>query len=245
MLTAVILEDESIAARRLKRMLNDLYGEEICVMKIFQSISELAEYLSIQDHPDILFLDIMVSDGNSFDLYDIINIKSNVIFTTAYDEFAIKALRNNAIDYLLKPLRKENLLNAINRASKMNRQVISSIGKEITPYKKRFLIRFGNKLHSVKTDDIAYIYSEDKLSFFILKSGIRVPSDLRLQNLEKDLNPDFFFRANRQFIVQIDSIQKMIRYSRSRINLSLSPEFKGDIIVSTESTPRFKKWMER
>lgn len=243
--SAIILEDEPIASRRLKRMLTELYGEELQVIKTFQSIAGLATYLLDNPHPDILFQDILVADGNSFDLYDVVKLKSKVIFTTAYDEFAIRALRKSAIDYLLKPLKKLELEGAIERAIAAGAEEFSAIQRELTPFKERFLIRFGNKLHSVRTEEIAYIYSEEKLSFFILKDGKRVPSDLKLQDIMDSLNPEAFFRANRQFIVHIDSIQQMLRYSRSRINLKLEPPYPHSIIVSTENTPKFKEWMDR
>lgn len=226
-------------------MLHELYSDGVEVIDVFQSIADLADYLLKHEHPDILFQDIMVSDGNSFDLYEIVNVQSNVIFTTAYDEYAIKAMRNNAVDYLLKPLKKDELVHAIERATVMSDQIIKKVSKELNTYKERFLVRFGNKLHSIKSSEIAYIYSEEKLSFFILKDGQRVASDYRLQSLEKELDPKLFFRANRQFIIHIDSIAKMLRYSRARVNLKLIPDYPHDIIISTENTPRFKKWIDR
>jgi DNA-binding LytR/AlgR family response regulator len=244
-LSAIILEDEAIAARRLKRMIHEVCGEEIVVIETFQAISDLAEYLLEHTHPDILFQDIMVADGNSFDLYDIVEVRSKVIFITAYDEFAIQALRKNAVDYLLKPLKAEELSNALSRIRQQDTSSLRALQKEFTTYKERFLIRFGNKLHSVNTIDIAYIYSEEKLSFFILRDGKRVPSDLSLQDIQDELNPEQFFRANRQFIIHIDSISQILRYSRARLNLKLEPPYPQDIIISTENTPRFKEWMDR
>lgn len=245
MFTAIILEDEAIASRRLKRMLHELYGEDLQIVKTFQALSDLGEYLLGNTHPDILFQDIMVADGNSFDLFEIVNVKSKIIFTTAYDKFAIEALRNNAVDYLLKPLKKEELAQAVERARVSERDDLEALRKVISPFKERFLIRFGIKLHSVRTVDISYIYSEDKLSFFILKDGKRVPSDLSMQKIQESLDPDLFFRVNRQFLVHIDSIEKMLRYSRSRINLKLDPPYPNDIIISTDNTPKFKTWMDR
>jgi DNA-binding LytR/AlgR family response regulator len=243
--TAIILEDEAIASRRLKRMLHELYADDLEVIETFQTISELGEYLLKHPHPDLLFQDIMVADGNSFDLFDIVKVNSKIIFVTAYDQFAIKALRNNAIDYLLKPLKKEELSDAIERARLMSQGDHVKLRKELSPYKERFLIRFGNKLHSINTLEIAYVYSEEKLSFFILKNEKRIPSDIPLQQVQEDLDPEQFFRVNRQFIVHIDSIKNMLRYSRSRIKLVIEPLFPQDIIISTETTPKFKSWMDR
>ena len=242
---AIILEDEAIAARRLRRMLDETFSDSIEVTQTFQSIAGLAEHLLSNTHPDILFLDIQVADGNSFDLFDIVQVRSRVIFTTAYEEYAIQALRKNAADYLLKPIKKAELINAIERAKVNDEEEMEKLRKDLDPYKKRFLIRFGGKLHSVPTDEIAYVYSEEKLSFFILKDGKRVPSDLRLQQIQDSLDPRQFFRVNRQFIVHIEAIDKMLRFSRSRINLKLAPPYPHDIIISTETTPRFKEWMDR
>lgn len=242
---AIILEDEAVAARRLRRMLDDTFSDGIEVIETYQAIADLAEYLLTNPHPDILFLDIRVADGNSFDLFDIVQVRSRVIFTTAYEEFAIQALRKNAADYLLKPIKKAELINAIERAKVSDEEEMERLRKELDPYKKRFLIRFGGKLHSVPTEEIAYVYSEEKLSFFRLKDGSRVPSDLRLQQVQDALDPQQFFRVNRQFIVHIEAIDKMLRYSRSRIDLKLEPPFPQDIIISTETTPRFKQWMDR
>lgn len=244
-LTAIILEDEAIASRRLKRMIHEICGDDVEVVATFQGLSDLGEYLLSHEHPDILFQDIMVADGNSFDLYDIVDVRSKVIFTTAYDEFAIQALRRNAMDYLLKPLKMEELSNAISRIQNLDTSSLKDLRREITPFKERFLIRFGNKLHSIATQDISYIYSEEKLSFFILKDGKRVASDYSLQVLQEELDPQKFFRVNRQFIVHIDSVSQILRFSRARLNLKLDPPFPQDIIISTENTPRFKEWIDR
>jgi DNA-binding LytR/AlgR family response regulator len=244
-INAIILEDEAIAARRLRRMLHDVYGDGLEVQHTFQTVADLGEHLTEHTHPDILFLDIRVADGNSFDLFDIVQVKSRVIFITAYEEFAIQALRKNAADYLLKPIKKHELIEAIDRASVNSGEQVEQIRQDIDPFKKRFLIRFGGKLHSVPTEEIAYVYSEEKLSFFNLKDGTRVPSDFRLQQIQDSLDPEQFFRVNRQFLVHIGAIEKMLRYSRSRINLELNPPYPQDIIISTETTPRFKEWMDR
>ena len=242
---AIILEDEIIAYRRLHRLLDELFPNEIEVVESFEAVKDLINYLNENKHPDILFLDIMVADGNSFELFDSVSVESKIIFTTAYDEFAVRAFRKSAIDYLLKPLKKDELKEAVEKVKKYDSGTGQSPQTDVEPYKERFLIRFGNKLYSVKTNEIAYIYSEEKLSFFIMHDGARVPSDIPLQNIQESLDPNVFFRANRQFIVHIDAIAKINRYSRSRINLFLTPDYKADIIISTENTPVFKKWMDR
>lgn len=244
-MNAIILEDEALASRRLKRMLDELFSGEVQVIETYESVRALAGYLEENEHPDLLFLDIMVADGNSFDLFDLVKVRSQVIFITAYNEFAAKAFRKNAVDYLMKPLKNEELKEAVEKVKPIDPSIIERIKLELEPYKQRFLIRFGNKLHSVRTQDISYIYSEDKLSFFVQRDGKRVAADLSMRDIMESLDPHLFFRANRQIILSINSIQNMIRYSRSRIKLILDPPFSQEIIVSTDTTPEFKKWMDR
>ena len=136
--TAIILEDEGVAMRRLKRMIGELFGNQIEIIATCESVADLVEELSKGDHPDILFLDIMVSDGNSFDLFDVMDVNSNVIFTTAYNEFAIQAFRKNAIDYLLKKNRKNELIEAINKINPLSAITVRKINREIEPFKKIF-----------------------------------------------------------------------------------------------------------
>jgi two-component system response regulator LytT len=240
-LTAILLEDEKIAAKRLKRLITEV-AKDIEIIAIYESIEETANYLMNNNQPDIIFVDIHVADGNSFELFNILEVKSKVIFTTAYDQYAIDAFRQNATDYLLKPIKKEQLAEAINKATPLYSSTKPNYSEL---YKNRFLIKFGNKLHSVKTTEIAYIFSKDKISFFYTFSGQRIASDFKLQDLEQMLDPKSFFRANRQFIIHIDSIVKMQRHEASRVILTLDPPIENMIIVSTEKTRVFKEWMER
>lgn len=238
---AIILEDEQFAANRLKRMISEVVTD-INVMAVFETVEELAGYLLENDDLDILFLDIHVADGNSFELFKMIDVKSNVIFTTAYDQYAIDAFRKNAIDYLLKPLKKEELAEAIAKAKPVNASQVADLS---SGYKKRIVIQFMSKLHSVKTDDIAYIYSKNKVSYFYTKDGQRYPSDFKLKELEELLDPQHFFRANRQFIVHIDAVQTITKHQASRVKITLEPPIDETIVISTDKTPLFKKWLER
>jgi len=210
-LTAIILEDEEIASRRLIKQ------------------------------PDILFVDINVSDGNSFTLFNKVNVESKIIFTTAFDEYAVDAFRENALDYLLKPIKKEHLMEAITKA----KNAVEALKEKENRYKERFLINFGRKLHNIKTEEISYIYSKDKIGYFYTKAGARIASDYRLQDLEKQLDPSEFFRANRQFIVHIESIAVIQKHDASRVKLLLQPCHGLDLVISTERTREFKKWLKR
>ena len=240
----IVLEDEMIAAQRLVRMIKEI-NPELENVGIFESVEELAGHLLSNGQPDILFLDIQVADGNSFELFNIVDVRSKVIFTTAYSEYAVNAFRHNAIDYLMKPINADELANALTKLSWFDPVKNKELTEQFTEYKNRFLIKFGSKLTVVNTQEIAYIYSENKIGYFVQKNGLRVASDYKLQDLEIQLDPKAFFRVNRQFIVHIDSISQMNTYSKARINLRLIPEFKEDIIISTEKTPEFKEWLRQ
>ncbi len=241
----IILEDEQIAAKRLKRMLEDL-DMGIQVVEIFESIQDTAQYLlSTERDPEVLFVDIQVVDGNSMELFEIIEVKPKVIFTTAHDEYAVLAFRKNALDYLLKPIKKDELREAVSKARTISADQALNIDKKQSLYKSRFLIRFGTQLKNVKTEDIAYVYSENKLCYFVARDGTRTPSDYKLKDLENLLDPKLFFRINRQFIIQIDAISKIRTHFKSRLRLELSPAFDEDVIISTHKTPDFKQWLDR
>lgn len=238
---AIILEDEQFAANRLKRMLSEV-APDISIVATFETVEDIAAYLLENSDIDILFLDIHVADGNSFELFRILDVQSNVIFTTAYDQYAIDAFRKNAIDYLLKPLKKEQFAEAIAKAKPVTPSLLSELS---SGYKKRIVIEFMSKLHSVKTEDIAYIYSKNKVSYFHTKDGQRYPSDFKLQDLEELLDPTSFFRANRQYIIHIDAVNTITKHQASRVKITLDPAIDEKIVISTDKTPLFKEWLER
>lgn len=237
----IILEDEQLAANRLKRMLKEV-AEDIKVVATFESIQDTKDYLSKNDNIDIIFLDIHVADGNSFELFNISKVRSHVIFTTAYDKYAIEAFRKNAVDYLLKPLKKDQLAEAIEKVSTLNNDVpILPTGK----YKQRIVVNFMSKLTSIKVEDIAYVYSKDKISYFYLSNGDKYASDFKMQDIEKMLNPGLFFRANRQFIIHIEALYQIKKHQASRLKITLKPAIDKDIVISTDKTPLFKAWLEK
>ena len=241
---AIILEDERMASNRLNRLIIEV-DPSIEIIKIFESIEDTAAFLSSsKTQPEILFADIQVADGNSFELFNIVKVKSKVIFTTAYDEYAIKAFRANAIDYLMKPIKKEELRVAIEKAKPIfNPPMSANVAR--SGFQERFLFRFGSKVHHLKVADLSYIFSRNKLSYFVTKDGKRSPSDKKLQELQGLLDPNLFFRANRQFIIHIDSIAEIKTHDASRLKILLDPAFDQEIIISTERTRKFKKWLQR
>ena len=238
---AIILEDEKLATNRLKRMLTEV-APDIEVLAAFETVEDTARFLLSNTGIDLLFLDIHVADGKSFELFDLVDVKGSVIFITAYDQYAIDAFRKNAIDYLLKPIKKEQLIEAITRATPVETTLLSEIPSE---FKSRILIRFLSKLNSIKVSEISYFFSKNKISYFYTRDGKRYPSDYKMQDLEKMLDPKFFFRVNRQFIIHIDSISQIKKHQASRLKILLSPAISENIVISTDKTPIFREWIDR
>ncbi|MCB0648498.1 MAG: response regulator transcription factor [Saprospiraceae bacterium] len=236
----VILEDESIAAKRLIRLLEEI-DPDLEIAGNYQSIADTASHLLEKGQPDVLLLDIHVLDGNSMELFKILHIKSKVVFTTAYDEFAVEAFRKNAIDYLLKPIKKDELSEAIGKAKVFTNPVPID---NTTPYKTNLLAKFGAKVKNVEVSDIAYVHSRDKISYIHLHSGAKIATDFRLQDFEEMLDPTAFFRINRQYIASKNAIDQMVTHNASRFKVSLKPPIEDDIVISTEKTREFKKWLQ-
>lgn len=237
---AVILEDEYLAASRLKRLLKEV-ASDIQVVATFESMEETKCFLEENEGIDLLLLDIQVADGNSLDLFDLEGLHLHVIFTTAYDNYAVEAFRKNAVDYLLKPIKKEQLAEAIARIATTG----TSTGTEDTNYKTRIVVNFMSKIRSLRVQDIAYIFSKNKISYFCMKDGTRHASDYKLQDLEDLLDPFTFFRANRQVIVSIDALDTIKKHQASRVKITLIPDIDQEVVVSTDKTPIFKKWLDR
>ncbi|RGN31634.1 LytR/AlgR family response regulator transcription factor [Bacteroides oleiciplenus] len=252
-LTAAIIEDEVPAARLLSTIIKRLRPEwEVIVLP--GSVEEAIAWFSTHSHPDILFLDIQLSDGNSFDFLSAANPSSLIIFTTAYDQYAIRAFTVNSIDYILKPVDETRLLNAIVKYETLKskdyqqtenyiKDLIQNLQKQEKTYRTRFLIANVDKFWALQVNDIAYFYSENKITFAVTKSGQEHIIDLSLTRLEEQLNPKRFFRANRQVIVCIDAIVHAAPYFNGKIILHVKPIYKDKITVSEEKVSAFKVWL--
>lgn len=256
-MNVVIVEDEKLAADKLERQLNKI-DENITVVAKLESIAETLRWFS-ENSCDLIFLDIHLSDGISFKIFDKIKITTPLIFTTAYDQYAIQAFKVNALDYLLKPINKAELTNAIEKAQLVIKESkdkdlpeidFSSLldaaeGKKMS-FKERFMIKGGGgKIKVVGIDHVAYFFAEGKYTFLIDNDGEEHLIDSTLEKLVNELNPLNFFRVNRQFIVGIDAIDKMHSWTKSRIKIELLPPAKQDVIVSVERSPDFKKWLDK
>ena len=247
----IIVEDEKPSARRLSRMLAEINIE---TQAMLHSVEEAVAYFKENEHPDLIMLDIQLSDGLSFEIFDQVEVNSAIIFTTAYDEYALKAFKLNSIDYLLKPIDDEELSNAIdkfklNRPEKHNLQVdLEQIKKLLVnpldkTFKKRFTIKVGQHIKIVPIDEIECFYSENKGSYLFTSSKRDYLIDYSLEELETELDPTKFFRVSRKFYVNLDAIKDIVSYTNSRLKVILNNYSENEIIVSREKVKDFKKWI--
>lgn len=242
----VIIEDEKPAARLLKRKVENLNCEVIAVLS---SVTESIEWFLSNEHPDLVLVDIQLSDGLSFEIFEQVEIKSSVIFTTAYDEYALKAFKLNSIDYLLKPIDENELKAAIEKfLSLQNKTVFNQQNlNNIYPsnFKKRFVVKTGNIIKIIDVKDIECFYSAFKSSFLTTNESRSFALDDSLENIEKEVSTNDFFRVNRQFLINLKAIKEISIYSNSRLKISLNNYKEEEIIVSREKVQAFKEWINR
>ena len=247
----LIIEDEPATAQRLKKMVEEI-EPDARVLGLLDSISSSVEWFRNHAGPDLLFLDIHLADGLSFEIFKEIEITCPVIFTTAYDQYAIQAFKLNSIDYLLKPLKKTELADAIRKFRKLQQPALpfdlgmlaTLIGKQEKEHLKRLMIRIGSQLKVIEIRDVAYFYIDEKIVFAVTFAKDRYPVDFSLDELEKQLAPERFFRINRAFIISFGSIDTMITYSKARIKVKLKPPCEVESISSTEKSPFFREWLK-
>lgn len=251
-MNVIIIEDEKPSARRLQRMLKvqDIHAETM-----LHSVEESIAWFQNNEHPDLIFLDIQLSDGLSFEIFESIDIKSAVIFTTAYDEYALQAFKLNSIDYLLKPIDDEDLELAVKKykARAPQKQSVTLDFNDIKnllvnpierEYKKRFSVKVGQHLKLINIEDIECIYSENKGTYAFTSDGRNYLLDSTLDQLEAELEPNIFFRISRKFYVNINAIKDMVSYTNSRLQIKLNRFNEQDIIVARERVKDFKNWLE-
>ncbi|NVJ88869.1 MAG: response regulator transcription factor [Flavobacteriaceae bacterium] len=251
-MNVVIIEDEKPAARRLNRMLADLNIE---VNQMLHSVEESLNWLQNNKHPDLIFLDIQLSDGLSFEIFEEIEVKSAIIFTTAYDEYALKAFKLNSIDYLLKPIDSDELAAAVKQYEShlpktsevqvnledIRKLLINPIDRK---YKKRLSIKVGQHIKIIPFSEIECFFSENKATYIHTAEKRNYLLDNSLESWEEQLNPEQFFRVNRTFIVHINAIKDIISYTNSRLKLVLETYNDQEIIVSRERVKDFKNWID-
>lgn len=242
----LIIEDEPAAARRLGKLIEDLLPRAQ-LLPVLETIEDSIAFFEQEPPPDLILLDIHLADGASFEIFRHTKVKTPIIFTTAYDQYAIDAFKVNAIDYLLKPIKKEALATALERFKERHedQQVdYQKLVQHLEPQQAiRFLIRLGQQIKLLELKEVAYAYTEERITFLMTNNGRRYPIDYSLEKLEELLPEQQYFRINRQFIVGLHAIQEMIAYSKGRVKLILNPPSEHGTIVSTERSPVFKKWL--
>lgn len=252
MMKVAIIEDEALAVERLERMLTELVPDIVIAAKL-PSIESSVVWLR-ENSADLIFLDIQLTDGMSFSIFDRIEVRTPIIFTTAYDKYVLRAFDLNTVSYLLKPIKKDELLASIEKFNSLRsafsidfERLIAQIKGEPTTYRRRFLIQVADKLKKVGIEEVAYFFALDKCVFLRTFSGQTYPVDMTLEQIETELNPADYFRINRKYIVGMNAITNMVAWSKRRIKVGLTPpaDIPEDAIVSMERYADFKRWLDK
>jgi DNA-binding LytR/AlgR family response regulator len=248
---AIIIEDEGLASKRLQKLIEEI-SSEILVEACLLSVAQAKKWILENRPPDLVFLDIQLNDGYGFDVLDEWEEHPPVIFTTAYNEYAIRGFKYNGIDYLLKPVVKNELAEALakfNKGLKQNHQEESSELSQVRAwlgkaYKKRFMVKIGNQYHSYDVEEVAYFFSEGGLTHLVTYQGKSFPVEYTLDQLEELLEPAHFFRINRKFVVSLNAVKEIHAYFNSRLLLKLLPVSEEQAIVARDRASNFKKWLD-
>ncbi|MCB0835110.1 MAG: response regulator transcription factor [Bacteroidetes bacterium] len=249
----LIIEDENSAAKRLEKLIKEI-EPTFEIVETLDSVEGAVEWLENNEDPELIFMDIHLSDGSSFEIFKETHIKVPVIFTTAYDEYAIQAFKVNSVDYLLKPIKKQELRESLDKFFSVYRdhssgnavdiqQLLASLKNPSEEFQKRILIKYGQHIKAIEISETAYFYVDSRITFMKTHGGKNYPVDYNLDQLEGILDPKQFFRINRKFIINIDAISQMYAYSKSRVKVELIPDADDETIVSSERSSSFKKWL--
>ena len=254
----LIVEDEDLAVKKLKKTLTSVDNTATVVGEA-DSIKGTVDWLENNPSPDLILMDIELADGQSFEIFNHVQVKSPVIFITSYDEYALKAFKVNSVDYLLKPVQKEDLQAALEKYRSMKKVYagenetssisIDALVKELQQklqtkeYRKRFLVKHGQKLVSIEVDEIAYFFSDGRLNFFKTFDNRKFVVDYTMDELNEMLYPDKYFRISRSFFISVNSVGQIHDYFGNRLLLHLKPETDKEAIVSREKVTEFKNWL--
>jgi len=249
----IIIEDEIPAANRLAKLLLN-YSDEIEIIQKLDSVESSVRYLGSTSGIDLIFMDIQLADGLSFDIFQQVTINSPVIFTTAFDQYTLKAFKVNSIDYLLKPIDESELHQSIGKYRKLYSKTSSGFAEKmmklvqdinLVKYKERLLIKRGQQLSYLKTENTAYCFADGKLCYAVDFSGNKFLLENNLSQLEEQLQPDNFFRINRHLLVNIESVKKVHVWLGGRLKLEINPQTTAETVVSRERVNGFKEWLGR
>ena len=249
----VIIEDEELAVRRLESLIKN-YGNNIEIVARLESVEDSVKWFRTNPHPDLVFLDIHLEDGLSFEILEKVKINSPIIFTTAFDEYAIRAFKHKSIDYLLKPIIQDDLNKAIDKYKEWSgndKQVLDMselfklINQGTMNYRERFSVVVGEKLKTIEVKDIAYFFSTSGITFVVMNNKSQYSLDLSLDKLQAELNAKDFFRINRQYLVCHKAIANAFVFPKSRLKIALFPPVaQDDIFVSLDKVTDFKRWFD-
>lgn len=252
MKSVLIIEDEALAAEKLQRQLRKL-EPEYNVVAVLESVSQAVAWLS-ENTADLIFQDIHLSDGSSFGIFDQVEVTAPIIFTTAYDQYAIQAFKVNSVDYLLKPVNAKDLeasltkfkqhfgkANALPDLDLLKKALLGK--KEV--YQKRFMVYTGEKIRTIQIEDVAYFFAEARSVLLITHNNDQFVIDYTLDKLADVLDPEQYFRINRQFIIGVKAIGAMHQHTKGRVKIQLNPNCNKESIVSTEKASRFKSWLNK
>jgi len=246
----IILEDETRAANHLERLLAKV-APDMTVVSRLESIRDGIKFLQSNDEPDLIFSDIQLADGLSFEVYNQVAVRCPIIFTTAYDHYAVEAFKTNGIDYLLKPIEEERLRQAIEKAVHFSPGLllekilsITNITSDKT-FKSRFMVKIGDKIKSIPVEEILVFYIQEKSSFIHTNDKRTYCIDYTLDQLEPMLNPETYFRINRKYIVSINACSNILAWTNSRLRLKIDGIDDSEIIVARERVQDFKNWLDR
>jgi two-component system response regulator LytT len=250
MMKIVIVEDEPAAASQLKFLLQEL-GIKHQISAIIETVEEGIKWFTSNESPDLIFSDIQLADGISFEIYEQIQLQTPIIFTTAFDEYAIRAFKLNSIDYLLKPIDEDSLRFALEKYQNqqlVKQEILNELLREqafvLKNYRKSFLIKYRDKLLPIKTNEFAFFFIDNGLVFGQLHDGKKYIMDFKLEDLENQLDPIDFIRANRQYILSRKCIVEIESHFNSRVNVKVQPVALFPVIISKEKVTLFKKWFE-
>ncbi len=252
----LILEDEILAVEKLQNLLHE-YDPQIEILATLPSVEAAVNWLQEHRPPDLLLADIHLADGLCFEIFKQVPVKCPVIFTTAYDQYALHAFQVNSIDYLLKPVQYAKLAHSLDKLRDMQKSfnpgspnikvddIMEIIRKGDGNYKSRFMVKVGSKIKAIKTNEIAYFYSSNKLNLLVTHENLKFPVDYALDDLIDLLDPRIFFRINRKLIIHIDAAKEIHPYFKGRLKLVLQPPLnEEETIISSEKTPLFKIWLD-